>query len=78
MEDEVKVCVVVKPGETLAPEDLIAFLAERMPRFMVPRYIEFVTQLPKTQGTMRTRKVELKDGALNDNTWDREKAGITQ
>ncbi len=48
----------------------------RMPKFMVPRYVEFVTELPKTEGTMRTRKVELRTESLNDNTWDREAAGI--
>jgi crotonobetaine/carnitine-CoA ligase len=77
MEDEVKVCVVVKAGETLTPEELIEFLIPKMPRFMVPRYVEIVSELPKTQGMLRTRKFELKDSALNDKTWDREAAGIT-
>ena len=43
---------------------------------MVPRYIEFVGELPKTEGTMRTRKFQLRDAALNDATWDREAAGV--
>ena len=46
-----------------------------MPRFMVPRYVEFVDALPKTP-TMRVRKVELRstpDAAV----WDREAAGIS-
>ena len=30
----------------------------RMPKFMVPRYVEFVDALPKTEATMRTQKVE--------------------
>jgi crotonobetaine/carnitine-CoA ligase len=47
-----------------------------MPRFMVPRYVEFVAALPKTEATMRTQKVKLRDEALNDATWDREAAGI--
>ncbi len=71
-EDEIKICVVVRVGEELAPEELIEFLAPRMPRFMIPRYVEIVESLPKTQGTMRTRKVELREAVVNGSTWDRE------
>ena len=71
-EDEIKICVVVRVGEELAPEELIEFLAPRMPRFMIPRYVEIVDSLPKTQGTMRTRKVELREAVVNGSIWDRE------
>jgi crotonobetaine/carnitine-CoA ligase len=75
MDEEVKICVVLKPGEELSPEELIEFLIPRMPRFMVPRYIEFVDELPKTP-TAKIRKVELRENAINERTWDREAAGI--
>ncbi len=71
-EDEIKVCVVVRVGEELDPEELIEFLAPRMPKFMVPRYVELVESLPKTQGTFRTRKFELRGETVNAKTWDRE------
>ena len=71
-----KVVVVLQPGATLLPEDLIAFLIPRMPRFMIPRYVEFVEELTKTDSTQRTQKFALRDNALNDRTWDREKAGM--
>jgi len=71
-EDDIKVCVVVRAGEELAPAELIEFLRERMPKFMVPRYVELVDALPKTQGTLRTRKFELRESVVNGNTWDRE------
>jgi crotonobetaine/carnitine-CoA ligase len=73
-EDEVKICVVVRPGATLDPQELIEFLAPDMPRFMVPRYVEIVEQLPKTP-THRVRKVELRAGT-GTGTWDREAAGV--
>jgi crotonobetaine/carnitine-CoA ligase len=76
LEDEVKVCVVVNDGVELTHEQLIEFLTPRMPKFMIPRYVEFVTTLPKTEGTLRTRKFELRAAALNERTWDREAAGI--
>jgi crotonobetaine/carnitine-CoA ligase len=74
-EDEVKVVVVAKPGQTFTPEALIEFLASRMPRFMIPRYVEVVDELPQTP-TMRVRKALLREHALNERTWDREAAGI--
>jgi crotonobetaine/carnitine-CoA ligase len=75
-EDEVKVCVVRAEGSTLTEAQLVEFLVPRMPKFMVPRYVEFVDALPKTEGTMRTRKFELRADPLNERTWDREASGI--
>lgn len=75
-EDEVKVCVVARPDSTLAGKDLLEFLVPRMPRFMLPRYVEFVPQLPKTDATNRIRKAELKRDPLTPDTWDREAAGF--
>jgi crotonobetaine/carnitine-CoA ligase len=72
----VKICVVLRDGASVTHEELIAFLVPRMPKFMVPRYVEFVAALPKTEATMRTQKVKLRDDALNERTWDREAAGI--
>lgn len=75
MDEEVKICVVLKPGEQVTPEELIEFLIPRMPRFMVPRYVEFLDELPKTP-TAKIRKFELRADAINERTWDREAAGI--
>jgi crotonobetaine/carnitine-CoA ligase len=74
-EDEVKICVVLKPGESLSPEELITYSIDRMPYFAVPRYVEFMDSLPKTP-TERTQKYLLKQAGVTANTWDREKAGI--
>ena len=74
-EDEVKICVVLKPDATLSPEELIKHANERMPYFAVPRYVEFMESLPKTP-TERIQKYLLKQAGVTPNTWDREKAGI--
>lgn len=74
-EDEVKICVVLKPGETLTPEELIAYANDRMPYFAVPRYVEFMDALPRTP-TERIQKYLLKEAGVTANTWDREKAGV--
>jgi carnitine-CoA ligase len=72
LEDEVKVCVVRREGSELTHAALVEFLEPTMPAFMVPRYVEFVAALPKTDATLRTRKVELREHVLNEQTWDRE------
>jgi crotonobetaine/carnitine-CoA ligase len=74
-EDEVKICVVLKPGATLPPEELIRHCNDRMPYFAVPRFVEFMESLPKTP-TDRVEKYKLKQAGVTGNTWDREKAGV--
>ncbi len=52
------------------------WLAERIPYFMVPRYIRFVDALPKTP-TERVQKVKLREQGITPDSFDREAAGIT-
>ncbi|MCL5957737.1 MAG: AMP-binding protein [Chloroflexi bacterium] len=73
-EDEVMVCMTLKPGESLTPLELIKYCEERMAYFMVPRYLRFVEALPKTP-TQRVEKYRLRDEGVTPNTWDREAAG---
>lgn len=73
-EDEVKIAVVLKEGEKLAPEELLAFCEPRMPFFAVPRFVEFVGSLPKTPNE-KVQKGKLRQAGITENTWDREKAG---
>jgi crotonobetaine/carnitine-CoA ligase len=74
--DEVKACVVLARGAALTPAELIEFLIPRMPRFMVPRYVEVLAELPKSEALSKVRKVELRRDPLNAATWDRVAAGI--
>ena len=71
-DDEVMVFVVLKPGAEMDHEAFSAFLVDRMPRFMVPRYVEVVAELPKT-ATMRVQKNLLRDRGVGPGTWDRER-----
>ncbi|NKQ58062.1 ATP-dependent acyl-CoA ligase [Amycolatopsis sp. K13G38] len=71
-EDDVKVVAVRAPGSSLTEAELLDWLTEKMPRYMVPRYLEFVTDLPKTDATMKVQKAKLRRDPLNDNTFDRE------
>lgn len=72
-EDDVMAVVVLKPGAMLSPEALVEHCERQMAYFMVPRYIEFRSELPKT-GTHRTQKGVLKREGVSASTWDRERA----
>lgn len=74
-EDEVMVVLAPKPGETVDPTALIAFLTPRMAHFMVPRYIRIMDSLPKTP-TTKIQKAPLRADGITTDTWDREAAGI--
>lgn len=68
-EDELKVVVVLKQGHHLEPAELYEFLRPRVAKFMLPRYITIVDQLPKTP-TMKVRKVELRSWDQDESVWN--------
>lgn len=74
-DEEVKVVCVLEFGQDLEPVDLIEFLIPRMPRYWVPRYIEFVDELPRTP-SFKVKKADLRALGVTPGTWDREAAGI--
>ena len=74
-EDEIMI-VCIPEGDAPDPAEYTHWMAERMPYFMVPRYIRFVQTLPKTP-TERVQKVKLRDEGITADTFDREAAGIT-
>ncbi|WP_329410558.1 AMP-binding protein [Nocardia vinacea] len=69
-EQEIKVFAVRRTGAVLSEEVLAKFLADRLPRFAVPRFIQFVDEMPRTP-TEKIRKQELRARA-NEECWDRE------
>jgi crotonobetaine/carnitine-CoA ligase len=69
-EHEVKIFVVAAEGRVIEPAALVGYLDERLPRFMVPRYVETVDHLPKTQ-TLRVQKFDLRARPNTSATWDR-------
>ncbi len=73
-EEEVKACVVLHPGASLTPEELLEHCQESMPRYAVPRFVEWMTGLDKTQ-TGKIRKTELREAGVTGATWDRESVG---
>jgi crotonobetaine/carnitine-CoA ligase len=74
-EAEIKVCVVLRPGASLTAEELARFVNDTAPYFFVPRYIEFLPELPLTP-TGRVQKFVLRSRGVTPETWDRERAGF--
>jgi len=76
--EEVKAYVLPVAGEseaTLSPDEIVAFCAERLASFKVPRYIEYRTaDFPRTP-TMRIQKELLRQERpdLVAGVWDRER-----
>ncbi len=73
-EDEVKLVVVPQPGEQPTPEEILDYCSGRMAHYAVPRYVEVVDALPKTE-TQRVQYGILKQRGITDLTWDRERVG---
>ncbi|MGE0152031.1 MAG: AMP-binding protein [Reyranellaceae bacterium] len=76
-EDEVMASVVCHAGQSLDPVELVRFCEKNMSYFMVPRFIDFPKDLPRT-ATEKVQKRFLREQAEKrlHQVWDREKAGI--
>src|SRR5260221_9933832 len=74
-EDDIKLCVVPMPGNTLEPADIIEWLTKRVPRHLVPRFIEIRASLPKTDMGKIQRAALRSEGSrgLTARTWDQER-----
>jgi long-chain acyl-CoA synthetase len=46
--ERIKAYVVLKPGETATPIELIDYCKENLVKYKVPKFIEFVNELPKS------------------------------
>jgi long-chain acyl-CoA synthetase len=55
--ERVKVYVVLKPGETATEEEIVAFCRENLAPYKVPKFVEFRTELPKTNVGKILRRV---------------------
>ncbi|WP_164516708.1 AMP-binding protein [Minwuia thermotolerans] len=74
-EDEVMACLVLEPGaQAPDPVELLDFCTPRMPYFAVPRFIEFLDEIPKTPSS-KIQKNKLRERGLTESTWDRESVG---
>jgi len=72
-DEEVKAFVQLRPGETMTPVEIIEWCEGKMAAFKVPRYVEFVTEFPRSVTKQEIERFKLRALGVG-NAWDREAA----
>ncbi len=74
-EDEVMAAIVLRGGHQPTKEEIIEFCQGRMSYFSIPRFIEYVDDMPRTENG-KIQKFKLRERGRTETTWDREAAGV--
>ncbi len=74
-EDDVMAAIVLKDDARASEEELVRFCEGKMSYFAIPRFVELVTTLPRTENG-KVQKFKLRERGRTKSTWDRESAGI--
>jgi crotonobetaine/carnitine-CoA ligase len=69
-EDEVMAAIVAQPEGRPDPADLARFCESRLPSFAIPRYIDILDELPRTENG-KVQKYKLRERGVTRTTWDR-------
>lgn len=69
-EDEVMAALVPSPEETVDPAEVVRFCEVHLPYFAVPRYIDLLDDLPRTENG-KVQKYKLRERGVTGATWDR-------
>ena len=69
-EDEVMAALVLHGGQRVEPDELARFCESRLPYFAIPRYIELVDELPRTENG-KVQKYKLRERGITASTWER-------
>jgi crotonobetaine/carnitine-CoA ligase len=69
-EDEVMAAVVAREGAAVAAAELAQWCETRLPRFAIPRYIDLVADLPRTENG-KVQKYRLRELGVTATCWDR-------
>jgi carnitine-CoA ligase len=74
-DDEVMAFVLLRAGAEADPVALVRHCEGRLAYFAIPRFLEFVSELPLTESG-KVRKVVLRERGVGPATWDREQEGV--
>jgi crotonobetaine/carnitine-CoA ligase len=69
-EDEVMAALVLRDGHCAAPAELARHCESRLPAFAIPRYIEVIDELPRTENG-KVQKYRLRERGVTATTWER-------
>jgi crotonobetaine/carnitine-CoA ligase len=75
-EDDIKACIVLARERPPELDELFEFFRATLPYYAIPRYVEYLTELPTNQ-TMRVQKHTLRARGVTAETLDLEVAGLT-
>lgn len=75
-EEEVLAVLLPEDGARPDPAAVLDWCVPRMPRYAVPRFVDFTGGFEKT-ASGKLRKGDLRDAGLPPGAWDREQAGYT-
>ncbi|WP_323039491.1 AMP-binding protein [Gemmobacter sp.] len=75
-DDDVKLCLILRPGAPWQPEALLAHLAAGLPHFMLPRYLDRREALPRSN-TNKVQKAVLRAEGILPGLWDRHAEGVS-
>ena len=73
-EEDVKAFVQLKPGATASAPELFEFCVRELPFFMVPKFLEFLDEIPKT-ANQKAQRFVLRD-RKGGTEYDREQLGV--
>lgn len=73
-EEDVKAFVQLKDSAHVEPRELFEFCAEQLPFFMVPQYLEFIEEIPKT-ANQKAQRFALR-GRRSGVEYDRDQLGV--
>jgi len=69
-EDEVMAAVVLHDGQRVQAAELASFCESRLPYFAIPRYVELMNELPRTENG-KVQKYKLRERGVTSATWER-------
>jgi len=70
-EEDIKAYVQVAAGQSLEPDEVVAWCSEQLAYFKVPRFVEFVTEFPRTITKQEIERHEFRALGIGD-AWDRD------
>jgi carnitine-CoA ligase len=68
-EDEVMAALELRADQLVEPAELVRFCESRLPYFAIPRYIEFMAELPRTENG-KLQKYKLRERGVGPATWE--------
>jgi len=75
-EDEVMAALVLHADQRIEPAELARFCESRLPYFAIPRYIELLHELPRTENG-KVQKYKLRERGVTAATWERPASAAT-